>query len=72
MQNDLARLSTNRIHVIAVRSPHPVMSALGQPELVIRAIRAVVEATRSHTHLPRCRDLFKPPAAKCAGGKLSY
>jgi pimeloyl-ACP methyl ester carboxylesterase len=67
MQNDLARLSPNSLHVIAVDSPHFVMSALGQPELVIHAIRAVVRATRSHLHLPRCRSLFAPPAAECLG-----
>ncbi len=65
MQDELAHLSPNTIHVIAVYSPHSVMSALGQPDLVIRAIHAVVEAARSHTHLPRCRHLFAPPAAKC-------
>ena len=67
MQDDLARLSPDSLHVIAVRSPHFVMSALGQPELVTRAIAAVVRAARAHTQLPRCRVLFAPPAAKCVG-----
>ena len=67
MQDELARLSPNSLHVIAVYSPHFVMSALGQPELVTRAVNAVVKAARIHTHLPRCRALFAPPAAKCIG-----
>jgi hypothetical protein len=37
MQGDLARLSSDNVHVIAVFSPHFVMSNLGQPDLVIRA-----------------------------------
>jgi pimeloyl-ACP methyl ester carboxylesterase len=40
VQDDLARLSTNSVHVVATRSDHAVM--LEQPELVITAIQAVV------------------------------
>jgi pimeloyl-ACP methyl ester carboxylesterase len=65
MQDDLARLSTNHVHVVAVYSPHMVMTALGQPELVLHAIRAVVTAARDQDRLPACRALFKPPAARC-------
>ncbi|MGZ6669934.1 MAG: alpha/beta fold hydrolase [Solirubrobacteraceae bacterium] len=69
MQDDLARLSTDSRHVIAVYSPHFVMSALGQPELVTRAVDAVVQAARAGTQLPHCRALFAPPAAKCVGAR---
>lgn len=65
MQDDLAKLSADAVHVIAVNSPHYVMSALGQPDLVIAAINRVVQAGQSHTHLPPCRVLFAPPAANC-------
>ena len=67
MQDDLARLSPDSVHVIAAYSPHFVMSALGQPELVTRAVDAVVLAARAHSQLPRCRALFAPPAANCVG-----
>ena len=65
MQADLAQLSTDNVHVIAVYSPHLVMTHLGQPDLVIGAIRAVTNAARSHAPLPRCGALFTAPAAKC-------
>ncbi len=65
MQADLAQLSTNHVHVIAVYSPHLVMTNLGQPDLVIRAIRVVTNEARSHVPLPRCSTLFAAPAAKC-------
>ena len=65
MQRDLAHQSTDSMHVIANYSPHFVMSALGQPDLVIHAVRAVVAVARSHVRLPRCHDLFKAPAATC-------
>jgi hypothetical protein len=68
MQADLARLSTDNIHVIAVYSPHLVMTNLGQPDLVIRAIRVVTNAARSHVPLPRCSALFAAPGAKCVAG----
>jgi pimeloyl-ACP methyl ester carboxylesterase len=67
MQDELARQSTDSVHVIANYSPHFVMSNLGQPDLVIRAVRAVVTAAQSHARLPRCRDLFAAPAATCIG-----
>jgi pimeloyl-ACP methyl ester carboxylesterase len=67
MQDDLARLSPDSVHVIAAYSPHFVMSALGQPELVTRAVNAVVHAARVHSQLPDCRALFAPPGANCIG-----
>ncbi len=68
MQDDLARLSSDSIHVIALYSPHYVMSSLGQPDLVRHAIRAVIRAVRAHTRLRSCRQLFPPPGAKCVSG----
>ena len=65
LQDDLARLSTDSVHVVALHSPHFVVSSMGQPALVVRAVRAVVAAVRSHAPLPTCRDLFASPGAGC-------
>jgi pimeloyl-ACP methyl ester carboxylesterase len=65
LQADLARRSTNAIHVVAAWSPHAVISALGQPRLVARAIDAVVGAVRRGSPLPSCATLFRRPAARC-------
>jgi len=46
MQQDLARLSTNSTHIIAEESGHYI--AGDQPEVVVDAIRQVVEAAREH------------------------
>ena len=65
LQDDLARLSSNSIHVIATRSTHAVMAPTGQPDLVLAAIRAVVKAVRTGRPLAPCRELFSPPGTKC-------
>lgn len=65
MQDDLAHQSSNSVHVIANYSPHLVMSALGQPDLVIHAVHAVVVAARLHGRLAGCAHLFKGPGATC-------
>jgi pimeloyl-ACP methyl ester carboxylesterase len=65
VQNDLARLSSDSVHVVATRSPHYIQSNLGQPLLVIRIVRIVLHAVRTHTPLPPCRDLFHGAAARC-------
>src|SRR3954471_8434121 len=59
MQDELAGLSQNSVHVVALASNHHLPSSRGgQPSVVIRAVRAVVGAARSHTRLPPCRRLF--------------
>jgi pimeloyl-ACP methyl ester carboxylesterase len=68
LQDDLSRLSTDSIHVIAVRSHHNVMSFADQPELVVDAVRAVVHAARTKQRLTRCGTLFAPPGARCVSG----
>jgi pimeloyl-ACP methyl ester carboxylesterase len=65
LQNDLARLSTNAVHVIAVRSRHDVIAFSGQPELVVTGIRAVVDTVRARRPLQHCRAIFTPPGARC-------
>jgi pimeloyl-ACP methyl ester carboxylesterase len=68
LQDDLAGLSSNSIHVIADLRHHDVISVAGQPELVVKAARAVVVATRTHRHLPACRAVFRRDAATCVSG----
>jgi pimeloyl-ACP methyl ester carboxylesterase len=66
MQDELAALSDNSVHVIALRSDHDVPSPqTGQPSVVIRAVQAVVRAAREHTRLPQCRNLFSAPDVRC-------
>ena len=68
LQHELSRLSTDSIHVIAVRSHHNVMSFADQPELVVDAVRAVVQSARTKRRLARCETLFAPPGARCVSG----
>jgi pimeloyl-ACP methyl ester carboxylesterase len=66
MHDELAGLSDNSVHVIALRSNHDVPSPQsGQPSVVISAAQAVVRAAREHTRLPQCRHLFKDPDVRC-------
>jgi hypothetical protein len=59
MQDELATLSDNSVHLVALASNHGVPSSrTGQPSIVIRAVQAVVDAARHHTRLPPCRRLF--------------
>jgi pimeloyl-ACP methyl ester carboxylesterase len=63
MQDELAGLSDNSAHVVALASNHDVPSShSGQPSVVIRALQAVVVAARDHTRLPPCRRLFSDSA----------
>jgi pimeloyl-ACP methyl ester carboxylesterase len=63
MQDELARLSDNSVHVIALASNHDIPS--GQPSVVVRAVQAVVDAARDHTQLPPCRRLFSGADVRC-------
>ena len=66
MQNELAALSTDRIHAIALRSGHFVQrSPNGQPEVVVSAVLAVIRAARTGTHLPACPSVFHGAGVKC-------
>jgi pimeloyl-ACP methyl ester carboxylesterase len=66
MQDELADLSENRVHVIATRSGHFVQGfAEGQPGVVIRGVRAVAEAARRHTDLPACSRIFNGAGVRC-------
>jgi pimeloyl-ACP methyl ester carboxylesterase len=66
LQDALARLSTDSVHVGAPYTDHPsFLSALGQPELVVSAIRGVVTAARRDTRLEPCRQIFAGRKARC-------
>jgi pimeloyl-ACP methyl ester carboxylesterase len=65
MQDELARLSSNHVHVVALHSGHFVQRLDGQPDVVIRAVDAVVRAARSRQRLPACARLFTGPGVRC-------
>ena len=65
LQAELARLSSDHVHVVAQRSGHFVQDLDGQPQVVIRAVQAVVRAERDNTQLPPCEDLFSGPDVRC-------
>jgi pimeloyl-ACP methyl ester carboxylesterase len=68
MQDELATLSANSVHVVALASDHDVPSLrTGQPSVIVRAVQAVVGAARSHGRLPRCRSLFSGSDVRCRG-----
>ena len=58
MQDELTALSSNHLHVVALRSDHFMQRFDGQPDVVIRAVQAVVRAARDHTCRPPRRLLF--------------
>ena len=63
MQDELAALSDNSVHVVALASNHDVPT--GQPSVIVRAVDAVVGAARSHARLPPCRRLFTGSDVRC-------
>ena len=65
MQDELAALSSDHVHVVAVRSDHFVQGPEGQPDVVIRAVQAVVDAARDHTPLSSCARLFHGGGRRC-------
>jgi pimeloyl-ACP methyl ester carboxylesterase len=65
MQDELAALSDNSVHVVALRSSHDIPS--GQPSVIVRAVQGVVRAARTHERLPRCRRLFSGQDVRCRG-----
>jgi pimeloyl-ACP methyl ester carboxylesterase len=68
MQDELAALSGNSVHVVALASNHDVLSPrTGQPSVIVRAVQAIVGAARSHARLPRCRRLFRGSDVRCRG-----
>ena len=69
MQAELARLSSDHVHVLARRSDHFVQRIDGQPRVVAGALRAVVRAAREKTRLPPCAELFRGASVRCLSGE---
>jgi pimeloyl-ACP methyl ester carboxylesterase len=68
MQDQLAAMSPDHVHVVALRSGHFVQSyAGGQPGVVIRAVRAVTDAARGDASLPDCTRIFTGAGTRCRG-----
>ena len=68
MQAELARLSGDRAHVVALRSDHFVQD--DQPYVVIRAVEAVVGAEAA---VRRCRRAHGcSPAPTCAASPRTH
>jgi pimeloyl-ACP methyl ester carboxylesterase len=67
MQDELAALSSDHVHVVARRSDHFVQGVDGQPRVVVGAVQAVVRADRDGTRLPPCAQLFRGPDVGCRG-----
>ena len=63
MQAELAGLSSDHAHVIALRSDHFIYR--DQPLVVLRAVRAVVRAVRDEASLPPCERVFTGPGVRC-------
>jgi pimeloyl-ACP methyl ester carboxylesterase len=62
---ELAGLSTDRVHVLALRSDHFVMDA--QPKVVSDGVTAIVRAVRDKTQLPPCERVFTDRDVRCLG-----
>jgi len=74
MQDELAALSSDQVHVVALRSDHWIQVRRfhdgeqridGQPDVVIRAVRAAVRAARDGAALAPCSRLFTDPRVHC-------
>jgi pimeloyl-ACP methyl ester carboxylesterase len=66
MHDELAGLSSDSVHVTALRSDHDVASAsMGQPAVVVRAVQEVVRAARNGDRLPPCTRTFRGPDVRC-------
>jgi pimeloyl-ACP methyl ester carboxylesterase len=57
LQNRLAALSTDSVHVLAILSGHFVQA--DQPDVVEAGVRAAVDAVRSGRRLPSCAAVFR-------------
>jgi len=66
MQDELAGLSDNSVHVVALRSNHDVpASRSGQPSVVVSAVEAVLHSAREGTPLPPCSRIFSGSEVRC-------
>jgi len=66
MQDALARLSSDSVHVIALGAGHMVY--LDKPAITVRAIEEVVTAVRTGKRLPSCASTFPSVGGRCISG----
>jgi pimeloyl-ACP methyl ester carboxylesterase len=66
MQERLAGLSSNVVHVVAEGSGHFVHEF--NPPLIARAVQAVIAAARPGTDLPPCEETFADLRGRCVTG----
>jgi len=64
MKDELAALSSDHVHVVALRSDHFVQRLDGQPGVVIRATDAVVNTA--------CATHASPGAGTCSPARASF
>jgi pimeloyl-ACP methyl ester carboxylesterase len=66
-QDAEASLSTDSVNAIARLSTHYIQrpAPVGQPQVVVSAVGAVVAAARTHHRLPTCPRLFDGLAVSC-------
>ena len=65
LQDELARLSSEHVHVSALRSGHFIMQSGQQPWIITRAVTAIVTTHRDDGQLPPCARLFTGPDVRC-------
>ncbi len=66
VRDELAGLSSDYLHLIALRSGPAVQRSFnGQPDVVVAAVLAVLDAVRTRTPLPPCSTLFDRPGVQC-------
>jgi pimeloyl-ACP methyl ester carboxylesterase len=66
IQDALARLSSDSVHVIALGAGHMVY--LDKPAITVRAIEEVVTAVRTGRRLPSCASTFPAAGGRCVSG----
>lgn len=68
LQDAIAAMSSNSLHMVATESGHDIRA--DRPQLVSESIRAVVDAVRG-TALPACKPRFETLGAECLEGTLA-
>lgn len=67
IQDKLAALSSNALHMVATEASHDILGE--RPQLVIDSVRAVVDAVRGAA-LPACGPRFEALGAECLEGTM--
>lgn len=67
IQDKLAALSSNALHMVATEASHDILAV--RPQLVTESVRAVVDAVRGAA-LPACGPHFEALGAECLAGTM--